>query len=78
MFMLDKDMQILRVIANSSSQTISHEHIFLEAKKTSGMEEDQVEESLKTLELNGLVGRRGDLYYTTTKGSIIARKGMSL
>gem|GEM_PF-5053212 len=34
------------------------------------MEEDQVEESLKTLELNGLVGRRGDLYYTTTKGSI--------
>ncbi len=44
--------------------------ILFKAKKTSGMEEDQVEESLKTLELNGLVGRRGDLYYTTTKGSI--------
>jgi repressor of nif and glnA expression len=78
MFILDKNMQILRVIANSSSQIISQEQIALEAKKTSNMEEEQVEESLKILELNGLVGRRGDLYYTTTRGSIIARKGMSL
>ncbi|MDI6811468.1 MAG: hypothetical protein QMD80_07360 [archaeon] len=69
MFMLDKDMQILRVIANSSSQTISHEHIFLEAKKTSSMEEDQVEESLKTLELNGLVGRRGICIIRRLKGA---------
>lgn len=76
MFISDKNMQILRVIANSSSQTISHEQIFQEAKKTSGMDEEQVEESLKSLELNGLVGKRGDLYYTTTKGSIISRKGL--
>jgi predicted transcriptional regulator len=78
MFILDKNMQILRVIANASSQTISQEQIVLEAQKTSSMEADLVEESLKILELNGLVGRRGDLYYTTTRGSIIARKGMSL
>jgi len=78
MFVSDKTMRILRVIANFSSQTIPYDQIFLEAKKTSGMDAEQVEESLKILELNGLVGRRGDLYYTTTRGSIIARKGIAL
>ena len=78
MFVSDKTMRILRVIANFSSQTIPCDQIFLEAKRTSDMDAEQVEESLKILELNGLVGKRGDLYYTTTKGSIIARKGIAL
>ena len=78
MFVSDKTMRILRVIANFSSQTIPCGQIFLEAKRTSDMDAEQVEESLKILELNGLVGKRGDLYYTTTKGSIIARKGIAL
>ncbi len=75
---MDENMQILRLIANASSQTISNEQLFSEAKRVSGMDEKQVEASLQFLELNGLVGRRGDLYYTTSKGSIIARKGMTL
>lgn len=75
---LDEDMQILRVIANASSQTISSDRLIFEAQRSSGMTEDAVEESLQSLELNGLIGRRGDLYYTTSKGSIVARKGMSL
>ncbi len=75
---LDEDMQILRVIANASSQTISSDRLMFEAQRSSGMTEDAVEESLQSLELNGLIGRRGDLFYTTSKGSIVARKGMSL
>ncbi len=75
---LDEDMQILRVIANASSQTISSDRLIFEAQRSSGMTEDAVEESLQSLELNGLIGRRGDLFYTTSKGSIVARKGMSL
>ena len=75
---MDEELKVLRLISNASSQIISHEQLFSEAKRTSGMDEEQVEQSLQNLELSGLVGRRGDLYYTTSKGSIIARKGMSL
>ena len=78
MFVSEKTMRILRVIANFSSQTIPYDQIFSEAQKTSSMDAEQVEDSLKILELNGLVGRRGDLYYTTTRGGILARKGMTL
>lgn len=71
----DISMNLLRIILKS--QNVSHEQIISEAEVFE-IKKEETEKALATLELNGLVDHSGDIFYTTSKGTIIANKSSVL
>ena len=75
LYLTDKSKKIFRAIANSPSQMIPSNRLFLKVKGFDPhLEEAEIEESLQSLEFHNLVGKSGDFYYLTSTGNIVGKK----